>query len=660
MNEQTDHTFLWQTEQFADIRILRYQIKGFEQLSLDQKILVWYLYQAALCGREIIYDQNYKYNLLVKRTLEAIYRNKPEKKITKDWEAFIVYLKRIWFANGIHHHYSMEKFKPGFSREFFVKQFDALPDHLLPLSAAIDRSQLFDLLSEIIFNKHKDRLRMLQTDGTDHVSGSACNFYDGVNQEEAEAFYKKLADKDKTNDLWHGLNTRLVKRDDKVFEEVCYADGRYGKTIRKIVYWLEKAVTHTENEQQKETIQKLIDFYDSGKLESFDEYNIKWVSDTQSEVDFINGFIEVYGDPLGHHGSWESLVYFRDQEATQQFGKISEMAGWFEQHSPIDPQYKRDDAKGISYKVIQVVTEAGDSSPSTPIGINLPNADWIREQHGSKSVSLGNIEDAYDSASLGTGAIEEFYLPEQQERIRKHSKIASKLHTGLHEVIGHGSGKLKPGVGNPKDTLKSYANTLEEARADLVALYYMLDEKLIETGLCDSIEVGMAEYDSFMLNGLMRQLVRLEPGQQLEESHMRNRQLIARWIFEKGQTEKVVEKLQINGKTFFRINDYQKTRELAGQLLREVQRIKSEGDYAAGRELVERYGVAVDKELHLEVLERWKKLNIAPFAGFINPVLQPVKHNGQILDVLISYPDDFASQMLYYADHYHCMCAFNG
>ncbi len=660
MNEQTDNTFLWQTEQFADIRILRYQINGFEQLSLDKKILSWYLYQAAMCGREIIYDQNYKHNLLVKRTLEAIFRNKPTTKTTKDWEAFTVYLKRIWFSNGIHHHYSMEKIKPGFGRDFFSKQYQVLPDSSLPLTKDFDRDQLYDLLAEIIFNPQKDAIRMLQTDGADHVSGSACNFYDGVNQEEAETFYKALADNGKTNDVWHGLNTRLVKRDGKIKEEVCYADGRYGKTIRKIVYWLEKALAFAENKNQKETIQKLIEFYDSGKLERFDEYNIKWVADTHSEVDFINGFIEVYGDPLGHHGSWESLVYFRDQEATQQFGKISDMAGWFEQQSPIDAQYKRADAKGISYKVIQVIAEAGDSSPSTPIGINLPNADWIREQFGSKSVSLGNIEDAYESASLGSGAIEEFYLPEQQERICKYSKLSSKLHTGLHEVIGHGSGKLKAGVGNPKDTLKSYANTLEEARADLVALYYMLDEKLIETGLCDSLEVGKAEYDSFMLNGLMRQLVRLEPGQQLEESHMRNRQLIAKWIFEKGQTDKVVEKLTIGGKTFIRINDYQKMRDLTGELLREVQRIKSEGDYAAGRELVEQYGVAVDQDLHQEVLERWKKLNIAPFAGFINPVLQPVKHNGQILDVLISYPDDFASQMLYYADHYRCMCAYNG
>jgi dipeptidyl-peptidase III len=455
------------------------------------------------------------------------------------------------------------------------------------------------------------------------------------------------------------LNSKLVKQGKEIKELIYKADGRYGKAIRKIVIWLEKAKVFSESELQRQSIQKLIDFYENGDLKTFDEYSILWVQDTDSEVDFVNGFIEVYGDPLGYHGAWQSVVSMRDEEATKRFSLISELAGWCEEQSPIDPSHKRDDAKGISYKVIQVIVEAGDNSPSSPIGVNLPNADWVREAHGSKSVSLGNIEDAYEIASRSSGSIEEFYLPEQQERIRKYGAIASKIHTGLHEVIGHGSGKILPGVSTPKETLKSYSNTIEEARADLVALYFITDSKLTELGLTESNETGKAEYDGFILNGLMRQLVRLEPGQQIEESHMRNRQLIAQWVYEKGAQAKVIEKVVLDEKTFFRINDYDKLRELFGQLLKEVQRIKSEGDYEAARNLVETYGVKVDQKLHSEVVERWKKLNIAPFAGFLQPQLQAVRQESRIVDVLISYPDDFTNQMMYYAQNHSFLPFWN-
>ena len=659
MSNETINDFKWQTEQFADIRILRYQINGFEKLSLSQKIFAWHLYQAALAGRDLIYDQNYKYNLIIRKSLEALYQHYEGEKTDENWSHFVTYLKRIWFSNGIHHHYSMDKFFPACAENWLKSALNSLDESQLPVPVNQTKSAYINWLTDIIFNPEIAPKRLNQDEGADHVAQSACNFYDDVNQQEAEDFYAGKKQADENEPLWYGLNTRLVKRNGEIKEEVCKSDGRYGKAIRKMVILLEKARDYAENDLQKATLDKLIQFYETGDLKTFNEYNKLWVQDTDSVIDLVHGFIEVYGDPLGRHATFESVLSMRDEEATQRFGKISELAPWFEANSPIDEAHKRKDPKGVSYKVIQVIVESGDCSPSSPIGINLPNADWIRERYGSKSVSLGNIEDAYENASQSTGSIEEFYLPEQQKRIKAFGALASKIHTGLHEVIGHGSGQLMPGVSSPKESLKSYANTIEEARADLVALYYMLDEKLIEEGFMESLETGKAEYDGFFLNGLMRQLVRLEPGQQLEESHMRNRQLIAKWVFEKAAPERIIEMLVINKKTYIRINDYEQTRKIVGELLCEVQRIKSEGDYKAAKALVEGYGVKVDQLLHQEVLERWKKLGIAPFAGFINPQLEKVCDKGQIADIQLSYPDDFTTQMLYYSSHYAFLPTLN-
>ena len=618
-NESND--FIWQTEQFADIRILRYRADGFNQLNLGQKLMVWHLYRAALTGRDIIYDQNYKYNLIIRSTLETIFENAEIDKTDQNWLQFEVFLKRLWFSNGIHHHYSTEKLIPGFDAAFFTEAFNSLHESQLHLLKGQTKKELLAFMLDQLFNPEVAPKRVQQEDGHDLVRESACNFYENISQEEAEKFYADKTDEDPQRPVSWGLNSKLVKTENGLKEQIYFADGRYGKAIRKIVIQLEKARQYAENEQQRDIICKLIDFYESGNLKTFDEYSILWVQDTDSKIDFVNGFVEVYGDPLGYHGSWQSVVSIRDEEASERFGQISALAGWFEAQSPIAAQHKRSDAAGITYKVIQAIIESGDNAPSSPIGVNLPNADWIRSEHGSKSVSIGNIEDAYENASKSNGSLEAFFLPDQQERIKKYGALASKLHTGLHEVIGHGSGQLMPGVGTPKETLKSYSNTIEEARADLVALYFITDPKMMEVGLCPSPETGKAEYDSFMVNGLLRQLVRVEKGKNLEESHMRNRQLIAAWAFEKGKADKVVELLSIDGETFVRINNYEKLREIFGRLLSEVQRIKSEGDYEAARQLVENYGVKVDIEIHTEVLKRWNKLNIAPFAGFIQPHL---------------------------------------
>lgn len=475
MSQNTDQQFNWQTEQFADIRILRYQINGFENLSLNQKKLVWHLYQAALAGRDIIYDQNYKFNLAIRRSLEAVYVHYEGNRNGINWDAFVVYLKRIWFSNGIHHHYSMDKFFPECDRAYLVELIQSIDDHFLPIPFGDEPDNFIDWLIDQIFNPEIAPKRLLQDEGTDHVAGSACNFYENISQDEAESYYANMEQPNEKEPVWKGLNSKLIKQDGKIKERIYKADGLYGKAIRKMVILLEKAQEFTENELQKEILHKLVEFYETGELSTFNEYNKLWVSDTVSAIDLVHGFIEVYGDPLGRHATFESVLSMRDEEATQRFGKISELAGWFEQNSPIDAAHKRKEAKGVSYKVIQVIAESGDCSPTSPIGINLPNADWIRETYGSKSVSLGNIEDAYENASREGGSLQEFYLPEQQERIKKYGGQASKLHTGLHEVIGHGSGQLLPGVKSPAESLKSYSNTIEEARADLVALYYMLD-----------------------------------------------------------------------------------------------------------------------------------------------------------------------------------------
>jgi dipeptidyl-peptidase-3 len=647
-----NNDFIWQTEQFADIRILRYRIEGFENLSLNQKIFAWYLYQAALTGRDINMDQNYKFNILIRRCLEAIVLHYRGSRNSDAWNNFMIFVKKFWFSNGLHHHNSMDKLQPGFTESYFKKLFFDLHDEKLPVDINHSHAELYKFIKDQIFNPEVAPKRLQQDEGTDHITGSACNFYENLTQAEVEAYYASKIDPTDHTPLSHGLNSKLIKKDGIIKELVYSSDGLYGKAIRKIVILLEHAYKFAESELQRQSIQKLVQFYETGDLRAFDEYSILWVKDTEPAIDFVNGFIEVYADPMGFHGSWQSMVSIRDEEATIRFQSISEMAGWFERNSPIDEKYKRSDPKGVSFKVIQVIAESGDCSPTSPIGVNLPNADWIRSEHGSKSVSLGNIEDAYENASKSTGSIEEFYLPEQQKRVRDFGPLASKLHTALHEVIGHGSGKLADGVSTPKESLKSYSNTIEEARADLVALYYITDPELINRGLVTNAEVGKAEYDGFMLNSMMRQLVRVEPGQQLEESHARNRQLIAQWVFEKGKDNKVVEQIRKKGKTFFKVNDYNALRVLFGDLLQIVQRIKSEGDYEGAKNLVENYGVKVNAELHKEVLERWEKLNIAPFAGFINPKLEVEMFEGKIKDVIVKYPDDFTKQMLYYAENY--------
>lgn len=654
-----NENFIWQTEQFADIRILRYRVDGFENLSLSQKYMVWHLYQAAMAGRDIIYDQNYKYNLLIRNVLELILEMKSKEETSADFQNFEIFVKQFWFSNGLHHHYSTDKLVPNFTKAFFNEAFQQIHEDHLPLKPGQKKSELLEFIAEQLFNPEIAPKRVQQEDGRDLIKDSACNFYENVLQQEAEAFYASKINPDPERPVSWGLNSKLVKQNQQLKELIYKSDGRYGKAIRKIVIQLEKARQYAENELQREIICKLIDFYETGDLAIFDAYSILWVKDINSTIDFVNGFIEVYGDPLGYHGAWQSVVSMRDEEASKRFSQISSLASWFEENSPIDPDHKRADVAGVSYKVIKVIIEAGDNAPSSPIGVNLPNADWIRSEHGSKSVSLGNIEDAYEMSSKTNGSLEAFFLPDQQERIKKHGSIASKLHTGLHEVIGHGSGKLMPGVATPKETLKSYSNTIEEARADLVALYYITDPKMVETGLCESEEVGKAEYDGFMVNGLMRQLVRVELGKSLEESHMRNRQLIASWVFEKGMNENVVEKISINDSTFIRINDYQKLRQLFGELLKEIQRIKSEGDFEAARYLVESYGVKVDYVLHSEILNRWNQLGIAPFAGFIQPKLSVEKKDGRIVDVLVSYPDDFKDQMLYYSKNYSFLPVLN-
>lgn len=651
--------FKYLAEQFADLKILRYNAPGFDELSLKQKTLLYYLTEAAYWGREIIYDQNYKYNLAIKRTLEAIIEHYTGDKESADYQLFKVYTKRVWFSNGIHHHYSTDKFVPEFSEAYFEELVKNSTGAEFPLQEGETIDDFIAKLKPIIFDKSIDNKRVNLNPEVDMVVGSANNMYEGVTQKEVEAFYDKLIDKTSKEPISYGLNSKLVKKDGKIIEQTYKLGGMYGAAIEKIVFWLKKAATVAESDAQRETIEKLIKFYETGDLKTFDDYSVAWVKDTAPLVDFTNGFIEVYGDALGFRGAWQSVVYIKDVETTKKFGALSGEAAWFEKNSPIMEAHKKTNPQGISYKVITVISEAGDNSPSTPIGVNLPNANWIRAAYGSKSVSLGNIEHAYTEGSKSSGMLQEFFLPEQIQRIKKYGTLSGKLHTGLHEVIGHGSGKINDGVGTPKETLKNYASTLEEARADLVALYYIIDNHLVEMNLTNTTDVGKAEYDSYIVNGLIRQLVRLEEGAVIEEAHMRNRQLIAKWCYEKGEKDKVIERKVVDGKTFFVVNDYEKLRELFGELLREVQRIKSEGDYAAGKNLVETYGVQVDEELHTEALARFKKLNVAAYGGFINPILVPKMDGDKIIDVEIQYPEDFTEQMMYYAKKYKVLPTYN-
>ncbi|MCB9509316.1 MAG: dihydrofolate reductase [Deferribacteres bacterium] len=648
-------------DQFADLRVLRYRVPGFDALSLQQKKLVYYLYQAALSGRDITYDQNYKHNLLVRRTLESVVKSYTGDKSTNDFEKFMVYAKRVWFSNGIHHHYSTIKFLPEFSEGYFAELVNSSDVSGVMTVDITTPAELIAKLTPIMFDPNVDAKRVNLNSDVDMVVESANNYYEGVTQAEAEAFYDALtAIKDPTPPSY-GLNSKLVKENGVVKEKVWKVGGMYGKAIEKIVYWLEKASSVAENDKQKKALDLLATYYKTGDLRDFDAYNIAWVQDVESTVDAINGFIEVYGDPLGYRASYESVVSIKDAETTKRIDAIGAQAQWFEDNSPIMDEHKKASVKGISAKVITVVVEAGDTSPSSPIGINLPNANWIRKEHGSKSVTLGNITRAYNEASQeGGGTTSEFaYSKEEVNRAKKYGSLASDLHTDMHEVIGHASGQLEPGVGTTKETLKNYASALEEARADLVALYYLTDQKLVDIGVMPSIEVGKAEYDSYIRNGLMVQLRRLKLGEDIEEAHMRNRQMVAKWVYEKGQPDNVIEKKVRDGKTYFVINDYEKLRDLFGQLLREVQRVKSQGDYEAGKALIENYGVKVEPDLHKEVLERFANLNIAPYSGFINPRLVPVMEGDDIVDVKVEYPDNFVDQMMEYAKNYSFLPTYN-
>lgn len=653
LNEsENEDTFVYETDRFADIRVLRYQVPGFDVLNDKQKELLYYLSQAALSGRDIMYDQNYKHNLRVRRTIEEVINHYNGDRNTQSFNDFITYAKQMWFANGIHHHYSGAKFTPLFDQQYFAELItSSAASSNFPLRENQDVPQLIAELTPILFDPNLDAKKVNTADGVDKVVTSAVNFYEGVSEQEVLDYYAAKSDSSDQTPVSHGLNSKLVKVNGKVTEQVWRIGGMYSAALEQVVYWLERAITVAENDNQKAALELLVKYYRSGDLEDFDAYNIAWVQDTESAIDVINGFIEVYNDPLGYRGSFESVVSFRDDAATLRISAIGERAQWFEDNSPILAEHKKADVTGIDGKAITVVMESGDSSPATPIGINLPNSSWIRADHGSKSVSLSNIVGAYNASPSKT--LEEFaYTEEEISRSRAHSEQAGDLHTDMHEVIGHASGQIDEGVGTTRETLRQYASTLEEGRADLVALYYILDPMLIEIGVMDSLDVGRSEYDSYIRNGAMTQLYRLQPGELVEEAHMRNRQLVALWSYEQGLEENVIERVERDGKTYFVINDYEKLRVIFGRLLQEIQRIKSEGDFEAARNLVENYGTQVDEELHAEVLERYATLDVAPYSGFINPRVVATELNGEISDVRIEYPDGFMAQMLEYSANY--------
>ena len=639
---QKIENFQWQTEQFADLKINRYQVPGWEKLSPKQRIYVYYLTQAGYEGRDIMYAMNYRHNLAIRKSLENIYNNYEGDRNVEDWRNFHTYLKRVWFSNGIHHHYSMNKIMPDFSSDYLTQLLEQTG------------TELGEEALRAIFDPEFDNKKVSLDPDKDLLLSSAVNFYDpDVTQAEVEAFYADRIDKSDETPISYGLNSMIVRNDDgSIGEEIYKVGGLYGPAIEKMISWLQKAMTVAENKAQSAAIGLLIEYYQSGDLEKWDEYNIAWSQATDGDIDYITGFVEVYNDPLGFRGSYETIVEINDFEASDRMKVLMENVQWFEDNSPLMEAHKKENVVGVTYKVVNVAGESGDASPSTPIGVNLPNPNWIRANYGSKSVSLGNIIDGNANASSG-GFTDEFALTaEEKERSKKYGGLADKLSTALHEVVGHASGKLEPGVGTPKETLKNYRSALEEARADLVGLYYITDSKMIELGLFESEDVGKADYEGFIRNGLMLQLRRLQPGEVIEESHMRNRAMIARWAYEKGQPDNVIEKVVQDGKTYFRVNDFNRLRELFGQLLREVQRIKSQGDYQAGKDLIENYGVQVDPDLHAEVLERSAKLNSAPYGGFINPLLVPITEGEEIVDVRLEYPDDFTEQMLYYAKTY--------
>lgn len=643
INSDND-SFQYVTDRFADIEVLRYRVPGFEDLTINQKKLIYYLTEAAIWGRDILWDQNGKYNLAIRNLIEDVYSNYSGEKSDTEYKHLEKYLKQIWFGNGIHHHYSMDKFTPGFSREFLMNQIKQLPGN--------NKHDDIEILLDVIFNPQTLSKRVNQTEGQDLIITSANNLYEGVTQAEVEEYYNNKKDTTNLTPISYGLNTKVSKIDGNIVELPYKLNGLYSSAIAKIIENLTMAAQYAENDAQRDVIRTLVDYYITGDLSIFDEYSIKWTEDTASQVDFINGFIESYGDPLGMTGAWESIVNFKNNEASHRTEIISQNAQWFEDNSPVDPRFRKEKVKGVSAKVITAAILAGDAYPATPIGINLPNANWIRATHGSKSVTLENITMAYDEASHGNGFNEEFVIDAPtRDLMEKYLFITDNLHTDLHECLGHGSGKILPGV--DPDALKAHGSTLEETRADLFALYYLADPKLVELGLLDNPDAYKAEYYKYILNGLMTQLMRIEPGKDVEEAHMRNRKLIAEWALEKGKPHKVIEIVKKKGKTYIKINDYKRLRELFGELLKEIQRIKSEGDYEAGRDMVEKYAVKVDPKLHKEVLDRYSKLDIAPYKGFVNPVYRPIMNaNGEIIDIKIDYTEDYPTQMLRYSRRY--------
>ncbi|MGM9755432.1 MAG: dihydrofolate reductase [Parabacteroides sp.] len=653
--------FNYMVDKFADLEILRYQVPGFESLSLRQKQLLYHLSEAALMGRDILFDQNGRYNLAIRRTLEVIYTDYKGDRENPEFKALETYLKRVWFSSGIHHHYALDKFQPEFSAEFFMNCLHQVDASKLPLQQGENVDQLLAKLARVMFDPSVMPKRSVQSGDDDLILASSNNYYGGgINQKEVEDFYAQMKQgQDTIAPISYGLNSRLVKENGEIKEKVWKVGGLYSEAIEHIVAELQAAIPFAENDAQKAIIEKLIAYYQTGDLKTFDAYSILWVEDTASEVDFVNGFIETYGDPLGMKASWESTVNFINKEATTRTRIISDNAQWFEDHSPVDARFKKEEVKGVSAKVITVAMLAGDCYPATPIGINLPNADWIRRDHGSKSVTIENITEAYDKAAQGNGFGEEFIWSDTERELSKQYGFQSdNLHTDLHECLGHGSGKLLPGT--DPDALKAYSSTLEEARADLFALYYMADPKIIELGLLPNEDAYKAAYYKYIMNGLMTQLVRIELGKDVTEAHMRNRQLIAKWAYEQGKAEKVIELAEKEGKHYIVVNDYDKLRELFGKLLAEVQRIKSEGDYAAGKALVENYGVKVDPALHKEVLERYAKLNLAPYKGFVNPIMKEVKNaKGEVTDIVLDYSEGYAEQMLRYSRNYSFLPTYN-
>ncbi len=658
MKEKETEEFKYLIEQFGDLKIMRYKIPGFENLNLKEKELLYYLSQAAVCGRDIIFDQYYKHNLTIRRTNETIIESFSGDKESTDFINFLVYAKRVWFSNGIHHHYSTDKFYPAVSEKFYAELINNSDTTKFPLLANESVEEFTQRIIPIIFSSNIDNKRIVTDSSKDIIEASAANFYEGVTQAEVEAFNAKVVQNNPEQPISVGLNSKLVKENGQLVEKVYSASGMYKEAIQKIIFWLEKAETVAENEQQQKSLQLLIEYYKTGGLKAWDDFNVAWVSDLDSRIDFVNGFTEVYGDPLGMKATWESLINFKNLEGTKRTVIISDNAQWFEDNAPTDNRFKKAEVKGVTAKVITAVQLGGDCYPSTPIGINLPNADWIRRDHGSKSVTIDNITYAYDKASEGNGFMKEFFASEQEIALaKKHGALAGNLHTDLHECLGHGSGQLLPGTSS--EALKNYSSVLEETRADLFALYYIADYKLLELGLVESIEVGITEYNSYIRNGMFTQLTRIELGKDVEQAHMRNRQLIAKWSYELGKADNVIEIKKADNKTYVVVNDHQKLKTIFGEMLAEIQRIKSEGDFEDGKALVEKYAVKVDQELHTEILERFTKLNIAPYGGFVNPTLKPVYDGDKIIDVTVDYTETYSEQMMRYSKEYSFLPDYN-